>query len=462
MDPNAPDPQATRPRQLTDLPNELIAKMFKYLVPDEHLEYNPLRNPIRREPKKMFISGWDKFIVLDDWIDGVDSQVDRTHIFANYLRREGLRMVKVDQKPVQNTSSSTKSFASLATTCRRFSEEARRWYTQRTFSMTVSNYGVTFENLGDNMPQRVFSVIPKDLSHIESSFATFDVRQQKVVRIPKTTIPENIALDVFSRALQHLRSLNLHVDLDLDPTGNGKTHFFLSQIGRHLLSSPYNTSSLSKIDIAVNVGLHRANSEDAVVHGRSAARIVAGPCVHLRQDQCSPSGSLHDCVLPNLSTVLRSLITSLVRLRSRQNNSRKGCDNSRAKDGSPLAIRILVHGDSTPALMTWGRSWGLLAHVSRPSDGHSAGDVYMTFLTCGEFEPFCSDLQHRLFPARRTVPNTMVDPHHLICEIGLPIAKDSAASVPKSKKRGRNAEQDEIIGNEGEVSARDATRRRLH
>src|SRR6202012_88065 len=135
---------------------------------------------------------------------------------------------------------------------------ARSLCARRAFTLTASNYGITFEGLRDAFPLQTFSVLPIDQGSVQPGWAMVNPGRSVVVSVPKTTIPDNIAFHCFSAVFKSLRTLHMHVDIDIDleQDQNKKAGFFLGQIGRFLLSHRRGYISLSTIEVTVRLGFH--------------------------------------------------------------------------------------------------------------------------------------------------------------------------------------------------------------
>ncbi|KIW15126.1 hypothetical protein PV08_07913 [Exophiala spinifera] len=376
---------ATDSQKLADLPNEVIGQIFECLIPRRSTP-NPFKyRKIKSTRRAVKVDDWDKFIFIS-------GNEPCTHDIV-YIRFSGIRVARAPRRavfsvlaqPSHARTISITSFANFAATCRRFSSRARELYTRRSFILTVSNHGVVFEGLRNAFPLQTFAVLPEALGSVEPTWAMVDPLSKRITKVPRNTIPGNVAFRRFSAVFKDLHTLRIHTDIDMEQGQNKKTAIFLSQIGGFLL--------YTRIDgAAISGGLYRIPSSL-----RSSVRSTKG----------QPATVAEACLL-EVSTALGAFMTCLQQFLNKHNARRNM--HPTILDTQPLKLKISVDADGKDGML-----WG--AKVVTDSWGRTIT------ATCdfGSFEGFCEGLQHRLFDSSATLPNQFPDLNRYVCQLGLPL-----------------------------------------
>jgi hypothetical protein len=337
---------------------------------------------------------------------------------------------------------SSSDFVNFAATCKRFASEAFALYMRRRFVLAVSNYGISFEGHRDASPMQTFSVLPHDQGSLTPRWAMIDSTRMRIAKIPPTDIPDNLAFGAFSKVFKRLRSLHLHVDIDVFLCANGKTKFFLGQIGRFLLSQARTDSLLSELHVNVNF-VNDQRDDDS--HPKTCSLVEMLTVLDVVRESRGKDFPHAQGALFEISSVLATLTPYLLKLHTKQEENRLNHHGETGPDS--LLVKMMIRGNEARGL-AWNqdRLW------------KAPRDRYGTFTTwnLGSFEDFCNDLQRRLYgTGRGTV--TVVDSDCFICELEVPTGLRAPRQVGSdNRKRKQNPSN-----NEPGVFTRSQQRRRL-
>ncbi|OCT47218.1 hypothetical protein CLCR_02441 [Cladophialophora carrionii] len=449
MDANRPNSQADRPTQLTDLPNEVIDRICEYLVVPQSQPKPFRRCEIKSIRSALKIKGWDNFgfITGIDRCTGAFGWVD----WFGTLVPAGTDAMNLGvlTQPSRARTKSKNSLAKFAATCQRFSSHARRLYARRTFTLTTSNSGVTFEGLRDASPlqtfsvQQTFSVLPKDQASLRPGAAMIDPASRRIVKIPKNTLPGNIAFGSFSKAFKSLRLLQIYVNVDLASERNQKTKFFLGQLGGFLASQPRDSISLSTLEVIVNLGFYDLKEyAAAMIHYPVGFDYFPEVVAFSRRGIDVQGTSISEAAVPEVSTTLATLNGYVQQFLTKQ-----GVGWERGPTGpdmGSLKTKIVIRGDGTEWLH-WGKKHKLFL----------SANTY----EFGTFNHFCDLLQRQLYGSRPTAENSYVDGVPFVCNLGLPLPQVPTARPMIATKGRKRAPADER--NSGGLDLKSTKRRRV-
>ncbi|KAJ9610713.1 hypothetical protein H2200_005490 [Cladophialophora chaetospira] len=442
-----PAPDFSLPKQLTDLPDEVISQICEYLIPARSTP-NPFKNSeIKSTRRVLKVGGWDNFGFISGNEPCTQQYVDSHFASLHVSGKPGRVDFRALTQPFKARKKVKTDLANFTATCRQFSGQGRAMYARRPFTLTISNHGITFESLRDAFPLQTFSVLPKDQGSVQPSWAMIDPPHRMIVKIPKNTIPGNIAFERFSAVFPNLRTLCMYVNVDLEKGHNKKTGFFLSQLGRFLLShSP--GIALSKLEVDLNLGFHEYVREDPQ---KSIGLVYKIPSSirTLSRDALAQNSTIAKIIVPEVSDTLAILYAYLQQLLAKHNGGR----SADAVDSGTerLKVKISVHGDGTD-----GMQWGTDAVVGMMWQVGAYRPMRTPF---GSFEDFCQDLQHRLFGSNQVVENRVVDGVRFVCELGLPLPKIPKPTAKKGAKSRRRTRDDNA--STGDVDATESKRQRL-
>ncbi|ETI25441.1 hypothetical protein G647_02214 [Cladophialophora carrionii CBS 160.54] len=443
MDANRPNFQADRPTQLTDLPNEVIDRICEYLVVAQSQLKPFRRSEIKSIRSALKIEGWDSF----GFIAGIDrcTGVFRWLDWFGTVVPAGTDAMYfgVLTQPSRARTKSKNSLAKFAATCQRFSSHARTLYARRTFTLTISNSGITFEGLRDASPLQTFSVLPKDQASLRPGAAMIDPASRRIVKVPKNTLPGNIAFGCFSKVFKSLRLLQIHVNVDLASERNQKTKFFLGQLGGFLVSHPRDSISLSTLEVIVNLGFYELKEyAAAMIHYPFGFDFFPEVVAFSRRGIDVQGTSISEAAVPEVSTTLATLNRYVQQFLTKQ-----GVGWERGPTGpdvGSLKTKTVIRGDGTE-WMHWGKKHKLFL----------SANTY----EFGTFNHFCDLLQRQLYGSSPTAENSYVDGVPFVCNLGLPLPQVPTARpmiATKGRKRAPTSER-----NSGGLDLKNSKKRRL-
>ncbi|KIX99740.1 uncharacterized protein Z520_04376 [Fonsecaea multimorphosa CBS 102226] len=416
MDPSAAEPENHRLKQLTDLPNEILSLICSFLIPHcpditpfKADELDATRTPTRLEGLETFNKLYAGYIFTEQF-----TETNPTEMKVGGCDRPDFPVLKASTTKKRGHN----SLASFAATCRYFNTLVRRLCARRHFTLTVSAYGLTFENLRDASPMQTFYALhPVISTWHEYDFLMVVSEGSQVVEIPPMQLPGNIAFGAFTDAFRHLRHLHLHVEMEMARLGIGKTDLFLERIGQlHRLRRLRGAKQLSleRLDIVVNVGFHNFALNRAIGdHDDSEIPNLTGSEIMflLEPEELFTVGRYG---VWQVGAVMAGFANHIWRFRAEENYRRMASGTSRVGVQSPVTTRLLILGQGTPN-MRWGQTGRF--HTSE-------GWEVVPF---GSFEDFCKKLQDHMFPPAECchpAENRIIDQERYICELGLPLDED--------------------------------------
>ncbi|KAJ9610734.1 hypothetical protein H2200_005511 [Cladophialophora chaetospira] len=423
------------PRQLMHMPNEVLARICYFLIPDE-FDPRPLRpDEIRKTTSYQQIRGLRKFYSVrgtdpsTQRIVGLHESFRLHTLQRSLMRSEELtyddsdsRSSEIPECPVlvkttYGGDGPTTGIANLAATCHNFNDQAQLLRSQRNFTLTLSNHGITFEGLRDATPLQTLK------AHVKGNIPLWiwvDPTKQEVVRVGDGDVPGNRAFRAFANVFGRVKHLCIHIEMDLDPESCRKTNFFLDQISKFLEARQGDPTCLSTLEVAANVGFHTLHLWEHSIYS-SSHTMPRGLALDLAlMSWRSPSKSYNAAQVCGASVGrdIGCFVHALQRFRTAQNDLRRRKDLTEMASQSPIAVRILIRGIETPS-MRWGQ-WA------------SGGNGSLSGPSFGSFEQFCSSLVSRL---RSTESDgepmiSIIMKGELMCELDIP---DIAAQRPQEK-----------------------------
>ncbi|OAP56427.1 hypothetical protein AYL99_09606 [Fonsecaea erecta] len=388
MDPSPTESETHHPKRLTDLPNEVLSHICSYIIADRP-DLTPFQDAELDEPiSTTRIEGLERYWYLRGY-ERQKTVIAGAHNndpieWCRTRTTPPFPLVFAAEKQAKNT------LASFAATCTQLNNHVRTLCAQRTFTLTVSHCGLTFESFRSAWPQQMFEALRYDpprqelnrwfLGRSHWDLVMVMPEGPKLVRIPEVGLPGNLAFFAFARAFKRLRHLSICVDLDIMSFPHKKLPFFLGRISQFDLSQADCELSLSTLSITVYLtlcgyGLCRESIGDGlqeILLGESVAAMIA--------DQ------------------LDDFVKKIHQFQSKQNRNRKTSGASPAGMQSPLTVRLFIHGR--------GRE-GLVRDRAR-------------CCVPANWEAFCKRIQALIFDPKPTAENQIIDYERLICELGLP------------------------------------------
>ncbi|KAJ9610714.1 hypothetical protein H2200_005491 [Cladophialophora chaetospira] len=456
MDSNAPRSQVDLPHKtLMDLPNEVIARVCEFLVPDRS-EPRPFRqDEINVSMRKERVDGYDNFYVVEaseentsleslSYIvpqQGVfysriwDGEDERMEVFSQAIQSRGqasessgpsslspndgifdswdgfdMQQTREKDELTRSENRTGNSLANFAAACKRFGIQVQHLHNRHKFHMTISNHGITFEGLRSGAPLQTYRAIPVGNGPVargtkQQTWAMLDPIFLQVVEVSKGSLPGNIAFGGISRVIKNIRKLNIHVALDMDPSVSKKVPFFLDQIGSFLSSQPANESRRSTLEVDVKLGFHahalrprRTDLSEAQQElPISVANTVCGVGQNTGSGQTTPMRTISQIAIPHTLEILKSLTACLSQLLVKHNH--RVCSSDEGKTSPPLSVRLRLLGDGP------GTRWGDLLFISPVFRNTLFPLQRITmWVEFGSFEDFCMAVQRGFSSSQ--VPNT--------------------------------------------------------
>ncbi len=463
MDPgdSSPPLDDDLPKQLVDLPDEVISQICEHLIPDRShpkpFQHYEMKSTIR----SLRVSGWENFGFISGNEPSTQEYVTRHFSGVEVTSKSRIRDFRAFTQPSKARKRRKNDLANFAATCRRFSSQGQTMYARRTFTLTISNHGITFESLRDAFPLQTFCVLPKDQGGLQPGWAMVDPAKRSLVLLPKNNVPGNVAFNRFSVVFKSLRTLRIQVDVDMEEGHNKKTCFFLGQLGRFLLSQPAGAIALSKLEVDFNLGFHDYKNDYANRPYEESRSQLFGNNDSNRMEYDVPrslreaSGRIRigerpipiaRLTLSEVSDTLATFDSYVQKFLTKQNH--RQIINAGITSITGLEVKLSILGDGTDG-MQWGSDTVIWRFYSSNGWGSMANTTIRREQKAefGNFEDFCNDLQHRLHGSSPTARNRIVGNAPLVCELGLPlpkVPKPTAKKGVKGRRESRNG--DEITG----------------
>ena len=399
--------QDRRPKQLLDLPNEVIGRICEYLAPAE-FEPRPFEaKEIEASAYNKRVWGWSSVEIdhgledlYEDGYDNIDISYGDPQIFPVLLKTTGSKAHRHNH------------LANFAATCKTVNCEVKSLTVRRSFLLTISNDGLTFEGLRSGGPRQTFRT--------SQGWAMIDPRELQVFNMQNGKVPGNTAFEVFSRIIARMYRLRIHVRADLDHTRTRKLEFFLSHIRALLRKCCRRQYLLPSIDLTLDVGFHHffaSMRQGSYVTLSLRPQRVPYHIAQVALRQEPEKRTVVNAVAPELATSLQRFLWTLFHVQREQNHLGTKPMLLRSPKRQPFTYKVSVQ-DSGLGQAFWDRN------VCAFSDGPGPRlKVYY-----GTFECFCRLLQKGVYHRTATAENTTIEQHRFRCKLGLSGAKEHTGS----------------------------------
>ncbi|KAH0839136.1 hypothetical protein AYO21_04729 [Fonsecaea monophora] len=391
MDPKPAEPPIHRPKQLTDLPNEILAHICEYLLFDHGSR------------PTLFQAGEDKRTLIPAKVEamwkfkGVEGLEGDTERFADSVRRNpnqyftNFRPEFAWAAPSVPKERRSTGLAGLAASCRRFHSHVQRLPEKHVFTMTVNFHGLTFENLRNASPTQTF----RNGSLNGGRPVMASLEGPMLVYIPKMQLPGNTAFGAFTTAFKNMRHLNIHVEL-YGPGEKKKLELYLEQIGQFLIFQAGSHRSLSTLDIIVHVDYRIPASSSTGSRDASAFRDSMNTKIPWRFRLPS---SAADWVYETCGGI-RDFVRAMHKVQTVHNTSPESTGPGREGTRAPFKLRLFLRGHHKDHMVGVDET------------------RYPIEMPLESFETLCGCLQDWLFSGYPTAENRIIDRQGCIAELG--------------------------------------------
>ncbi len=419
------DAQVHQPKQLLDLPNEIIDRICEYIAPPVDKPRPVKATDIRRtgpdqwvRPKACLRGRIEYGLEVTTEIDFRDAREDAGSVYGwNFgLHPHGAYFGTL-QPTIRLNATRCCDLATFAATCRHLAGRAASVVNRRIFQMTVSNYGITFEGSRSAAPLQTFQT--------SWGYAMIHSEAAAIVAIPDGTLPGNRAFEIFSNMIPKIRHLTIHVKVDMDWRRARKLKMFLHQISTVLQSFSAEGVLLPSIEVILDADFHYFRTQAREAMHESFLTFHTGPRpvpegVLRVMLQLEPrEQTIINTVVPKLAPILRPMFLALSTILSKQTELR--AQNSYLNSGAcqTFALSVWIQGDREIAAGSrWGKTVNMHLYVlaSRVWERVAASH--------GSFRDFCGLLQNSVYDTSNATQNHFSE-DGFTCKLGLPLPKST-------------------------------------
>ncbi|OAL36432.1 hypothetical protein AYO20_04328 [Fonsecaea nubica] len=394
MEPKPAEPPIHRPKQLTDLPSEILARICEYLLPD----YGPRPTPFQAgEDKRILILSKVEAMWRFTSVQGLEGDTER---FADSVRRSpnqyftNFRPEFAWAAPSVIKERRSTGLAGLAASCRQFHSHVQRLPKKHVFTMTVNFHGLTFENLRNASPTQTFRTGtlndgPPVMASLEGPM---------LVYLPKMQLPGNTAFGAFTTAFKSIRHLNIHVEL-YGSEEKKKLELYLEQIGQFLIFHAGTQFSLSTLDIIVHLDYRIPASSST---GSPHASAFSDPMNTEIPWRFRLPSSAADWAY-EIGDGIRDFARAMHKIQTVHNTSLESTGSGREGTRAPFKLRLFLRGHHKD-------------HIAGVDETR-----YPIEMPLESFETLCGYLQDRLFFGHPRAENRIIDREGCIAELGFPL-----------------------------------------
>ncbi|KAJ9611311.1 hypothetical protein H2200_004495 [Cladophialophora chaetospira] len=333
MSTNSTLPAAHRAKVISDLPNEVLARICEFLVPN------------RSEAKTLTDSELDLQSV-DKSVEGAAEYRLWENLDRNRPGYPGLQSFDNPNKMTvsihkhENKENFPNHFADFASTCKLVSNQALYIASRRSFLLTISNTGLTFEGIRDAAPLQLFGN--------NGAYAMVDDRNMRMQIVPNGSVPGNKAFTAFTQAMGNLTRLRLKFRIDLARTGSGRTRFFIEQVASQFSALQEQGSRLSEVIVTVVLGYWSTERHRTTGSPFHTTLIEVMQCMNGQDDKtfAEVAAQITGRILEPVTQALQALSISKIHPRCHT-----ACPGSR-KVHSSIGMKLDVQWDDPD--LSWG------------------------------------------------------------------------------------------------------------